>query len=163
MAKKYEELPVEESSFELGLQELQQLYSFANPVEIRAYLQKHPFLIELLQETQQNIKKYFEQAKLVLERTAIPDDNSHCKLMLTIHPVEAATDVLARYNELKYSWWVEFSKQVKGNFCLDVEHSSLANEETAWDVLFKYAGTYDGPEDWSAEHNHYLYGTPKGQ
>ena len=31
----------------------------------------------------------------------------------------------------------------------------------AWDVLEKYAGTTDAPADWSVEHDHYLYGTPK--
>lgn len=31
----------------------------------------------------------------------------------------------------------------------------------AWDVLSKYAGTVEGPEDWSEEHDHYLYGVPK--
>ncbi len=30
-----------------------------------------------------------------------------------------------------------------------------------YDLLQSLAGTYDGPEDWSAEHDHYLYGTPK--
>jgi hypothetical protein len=25
----------------------------------------------------------------------------------------------------------------------------------------KYAGTVEGPEDWSEEHDHYLYGVPK--
>ncbi len=33
--------------------------------------------------------------------------------------------------------------------------------ETAWEVLDRMVGTYDGPTDWSAEHDHYLYGTPK--
>ncbi len=33
--------------------------------------------------------------------------------------------------------------------------------ETAWDVLDRLTGTIDGPVDWSAEHDHYLYGTPK--
>jgi hypothetical protein len=31
----------------------------------------------------------------------------------------------------------------------------------AWELLEKYAGTVEAPEDWSAEHDHYLYGTPK--
>jgi hypothetical protein len=31
----------------------------------------------------------------------------------------------------------------------------------AWDVLEEMAGTYEAPEDWSSEHDHYLYGTPK--
>lgn len=33
--------------------------------------------------------------------------------------------------------------------------------EDAWDLLEGLAGTVEGPEDWAAEHNHYLYGTPK--
>jgi hypothetical protein len=33
--------------------------------------------------------------------------------------------------------------------------------EEAWDVLDRMTGTIEGPEDWSAEHDHYLYGTPK--
>lgn len=32
---------------------------------------------------------------------------------------------------------------------------------SAWDVLKKLTGTVDAPEDWSAQHDHYLYGTPK--
>ena len=30
-----------------------------------------------------------------------------------------------------------------------------------WAVLEKYAGSIEAPADWSAEHDHYLYGTPK--
>ena len=32
---------------------------------------------------------------------------------------------------------------------------------SAWDILEKMIGTVDAPEDWAAEHDHYLYGTPK--
>ncbi len=31
----------------------------------------------------------------------------------------------------------------------------------AWDLLEALAGTVEAPPDWSAEHDHYLYGTPK--
>lgn len=31
----------------------------------------------------------------------------------------------------------------------------------AWDVLEAIAGTVEAPPDWSSEHDHYLYGTPK--
>ena len=30
-----------------------------------------------------------------------------------------------------------------------------------WYTLAKLAGTIEGPKDWSEEHDHYLYGTPK--
>ncbi len=32
-----------------------------------------------------------------------------------------------------------------------------------WDLLEDLTGTVEAPEDWSAEHDHYLYGTPKRQ
>lgn len=30
-----------------------------------------------------------------------------------------------------------------------------------WDFLERIAGTVEMPADWSSEHDHYLYGTPK--
>ncbi|MBE9075835.1 hypothetical protein IQ241_00725 [Romeria aff. gracilis LEGE 07310] len=33
--------------------------------------------------------------------------------------------------------------------------------KTAWTALRAHAGTVEMPEDWSREHDHYLYGTPK--
>ena len=32
---------------------------------------------------------------------------------------------------------------------------------TVWDVLESLTGTVKGPSDWAAEHDHYIYGTPK--
>jgi hypothetical protein len=34
---------------------------------------------------------------------------------------------------------------------------------SAWDVLESLTGTVEAPADWSAEHDHYLYGIPKHQ
>lgn len=33
--------------------------------------------------------------------------------------------------------------------------------KNAWDLLEEMEGSYAAPEDWSSEHDHYLYGTPK--
>jgi hypothetical protein len=41
------------------------------------------------------------------------------------------------------------------------EISQEAPSENAWDILESLAGTIDAPEDWSSEHEHYLYGTSK--
>ena len=32
---------------------------------------------------------------------------------------------------------------------------------SAWDILKELDGVVKAPRDWSAEHDHYLYGTPK--
>jgi hypothetical protein len=36
-------------------------------------------------------------------------------------------------------------------------------EQNAWDVLESLTGTVEAPADWSSNHDHYLYGTPKHQ
>lgn len=41
------------------------------------------------------------------------------------------------------------------------EISQEKPSENAWDILESLAGTVDAPSDWSKEHDHYLYGTPK--
>jgi hypothetical protein len=46
-------------------------------------------------------------------------------------------------------------------FTLREEH--LQKSGNTWDVLDSLTGTVEAPADWSAEHDHYLYGTPKRQ
>ncbi len=36
-----------------------------------------------------------------------------------------------------------------------------ASKQSLWDVLNKFSGKVEGPEDWSKEHDHYIYGTSK--
>ena len=40
------------------------------------------------------------------------------------------------------------------------EIPSQNNNKNAWELLEEMAGTYEAQEDWSSEHDHYLYGTP---
>jgi hypothetical protein len=46
-------------------------------------------------------------------------------------------------------------------YLLTVEKNSTSNGEHAIEFLIKNAGTIHGPPDFSDEHDHYLYGTPK--
>ena len=47
-------------------------------------------------------------------------------------------------------------------YLVTVEQEVPAAEgQSAWDTLEQLTGTIEGPEDWAAEHDHYLYGTPK--
>jgi hypothetical protein len=41
------------------------------------------------------------------------------------------------------------------------QHSQ--NSSNAWDVLEALTRTVEASADWSAKHDHYLYGTPKRQ
>ncbi|NJK50078.1 antitoxin family protein [Candidatus Gracilibacteria bacterium] len=49
-------------------------------------------------------------------------------------------------------------------YAITIETESVtASVGNAWDVLETFAGSVEAPEDWSSEHDHYLYGTPKHQ
>ncbi len=37
----------------------------------------------------------------------------------------------------------------------------ISEGQSAWDVLEQLAGTVEAPADWAAEHDHYLYDSPK--
>jgi hypothetical protein len=48
-------------------------------------------------------------------------------------------------------------------FIVTLREEHLQNSGNAWDVLDSLVGTVEAPADWSAEHDHYFYGTPKRQ
>jgi hypothetical protein len=56
----------------------------------------------------------------------------------------------------------EMQQQVL-EFVETLRQQHLENSSNAWDVLESLTGTVEAPTDWSAEHDHYLYGTPKRQ
>lgn len=41
------------------------------------------------------------------------------------------------------------------------QKDAIIDKSSLWDILDEFSGIVEGPEDWSEEHDHYLYGTPK--
>ncbi|MBW4665745.1 MAG: hypothetical protein KME01_16385 [Chroococcus sp. CMT-3BRIN-NPC107] len=68
------------------------------------------------------------------------------------------TQVIAQMNDLPD----DLQQQVL-SFVLNLRQEHLQESGNAWDVLESLTGTIEAPTDWSAEHDHYLYGTPKHQ
>ena len=48
-------------------------------------------------------------------------------------------------------------------YVLTLRQEHRPESGNAWDVLESFTGAVEAPADWSAEHDHYLYGTPKHQ
>lgn len=55
---------------------------------------------------------------------------------------------------------VDLTPNVRYQLTIEGEVREMG-EGSAWDILEGLIGTVQGPEDWAAEHDHYLYGTPK--
>ncbi len=56
----------------------------------------------------------------------------------------------------------ELQQQVL-TFVLNLKQEHLQESSNIWDVLKSLTGAIEAPTDWSAQHDHYLYGTPKHQ
>lgn len=48
-------------------------------------------------------------------------------------------------------------------FVVALRQQHLQTSSNAWDVLESLTGAVEAPADWSSEHDHYLYDTPKYQ
>jgi hypothetical protein len=46
-------------------------------------------------------------------------------------------------------------------YLVTIERKEEIGKQSLWDVLSEFSGTVEGPKDWSEEHDHYLYGTPR--
>ena len=46
-------------------------------------------------------------------------------------------------------------------YLITIERKEDTVQQSLWDTLNKFSGKVEGPEDWSKEHDHYLYGVPK--
>jgi len=46
-------------------------------------------------------------------------------------------------------------------YIITIERDERVEGDSLWDILSELAGTVEGPQDWSEEHDHYLYGTPE--
>jgi hypothetical protein len=46
-------------------------------------------------------------------------------------------------------------------YLITIQEVARGDVGDAWDVLEALTGTVDAPADWSKQHDHYLYGTPK--
>lgn len=47
------------------------------------------------------------------------------------------------------------------SFVVTLRQEHLQSSGNAWAILESLTGTVEAPADWSTEHDHYLYGTPK--
>ena len=46
-------------------------------------------------------------------------------------------------------------------YLVTIEREEEKGAQSLWDTLNKFSGKVEGPQDWSKEHDHYLYGVPK--
>jgi len=72
-----------------------------------------------------------------------------------------AITIDAEYNGTAFIPIDSVSLKKNRKYRLIVEETTDEKNQTAWDILQNHIGSIDGPEDWSENLDHYLYGSPK--
>ncbi len=92
-------------------------FHFSDADSVEDFLRKHPFLVGLILEAREQIRRYFgEDCRLALQPFYDPEDPRHPQLLLLIQsdrPVEEKMALLDRFDE---EWWfdVDFDANPQG-------------------------------------------------
>ena len=72
------------------------------------------------------------------------------------------TSVRVRYDGIAFHPEEKIELEANTSYIIQIiSQEKQSSDKNAWELLEEMAGTYEAPEDWSSEHDHYLYGTPK--
>jgi hypothetical protein len=76
--------------------------------------------------------------------------------------IAMSSPIIVKVIEQMHELPVDLQQQVLA-FVLNLRQEHQQKSDNAWDVLESLTATVEAPSDWSAESDHYLYGTPKCQ
>ncbi len=100
---------------------LEQVYHFRKPVEVSLFLEMNPFLIPLLEEAYDHIRKYFPSSNLFLEVIADPEVIDERQLIIFIdanHGLDEASEALDRLDK---DWWLDVMERAQEKLCITLE------------------------------------------
>jgi len=102
-------------------QQIEQLYRLRNPEEVWHFLETHQYLVPLLIEAHDHIRKYFPTADLVLEYVVDPevaDEKQLAIYIATEQDIDDAHDALERFD---HDWWLDASDQADDDLYITLE------------------------------------------
>jgi hypothetical protein len=145
-------------SLDEQLAQLQKVYELITPNEVLKVIHYKPRLVKLLLDGRRKLEKYLPGSRFTIERDSDIEDFGDASLIVTVYPPETMSEVKQRIGDFQDDWFIKNNSQINDDFSIRYEHHSLGK---VWDWLQKFVGIVDMPEDWSAETDHYLHGTPK--
>ena len=142
-------------------QNLKRLFTIEQPEGVSSFLETHPYLVAFLEEAHTKLLDYFPGRKLVLSLVPSIRKKDEMTLLIAVQADGERAEALATFNRLKLDWWRHARKHLDDLIIITIRHKDIDSSNNGRMVLENLRGIYDGPEDWSAQHNHYLHGTPK--
>jgi hypothetical protein len=139
---------------------LQDYYFNSDNKHLQNFLMDNIPLVEFLVDAARSIRHYLPEAELELKLAPAEEPGEEDKLLVIIHTRGQENEVLSNFNRLKAEWWFEAAENFLDKLSLEVEHPAFSTNQAITN-LTNLIGSVEAPSDWSLEHDHYLYGTPK--
>lgn len=99
------------TSEEVQKERIEGLFSSESWTEVRVFLDKHPFLAELLFEVDAQVRRYFEGAEVSLEVIVDPEGLSEEHLTAYIHTSLSPEEAANQLDQLNEEWWLDTLQQ----------------------------------------------------
>ncbi|NER35560.1 MAG: hypothetical protein F6J93_16470 [Oscillatoria sp. SIO1A7] len=101
---------------------LEQFYSLPERAEVIQFIDKFPFLLPVLLEAPEKIRRYFPEEPLVLKVVRDPEIADYVQLVLSILTTLEPMEAVDRQNQLERYWWSGVSLQVWKQLCVLLEY-----------------------------------------
>lgn len=139
---------------------VREIYTFEDEDEVSKYLSENEELVEFLLEAAPAIRQYFPEVRLALKVAPVYTGSEERRLVIVMYVEGDKDELTALFNQLKGKWWFRVKDSIHYKLSIEIEHPefSTSRAEAAFEKLI---GSVEAPEDWSLEHDHYLYGSPK--
>jgi hypothetical protein len=100
------------------IEEIERLYSFRQPIQVRRFLSEHAFVIPLLDAAYDITTRYFAPLSLALEVIADPDRTDHQQLVLFVAVQSTPADAFAKLQRFDDEWWLDAMDEAQGQLCI---------------------------------------------
>jgi hypothetical protein len=110
---------------ELVLADIEQLkenYTFRRENLVIKFIQKHPFLLDVLKEAYPQIRKHFPDETLVLEVNFDKEGAEYDMLFIHIQTEQEVAISLQNFDNLDNEWWLDKMEAANYKLCIHLEH-----------------------------------------
>ncbi len=107
-------------------QQLEQLYWLRKPEEVWHFLEMHQYLVPLLVEVPDTIKKYFPTVDVVLRYVPDPEIANEEQLMLYIVTDQDVDEAHEAMEQFDLDWWPKAGDQADDDLYITLEFASEA-------------------------------------
>ncbi|MBW4631699.1 MAG: hypothetical protein KME30_07290 [Iphinoe sp. HA4291-MV1] len=104
---------------------IEAIYSLKNPVEVLKYLNEKKYLISVLIEAHEKIRKIFANEKLVLKVLYDPENVGWKNLIIAIHTNLDVDEAFDKLKILDKVWWLDVSFIFGNDLDINIEFDEV--------------------------------------